>query len=61
MISKSQRETAVSPPNSDNPDMIAPIAHEFGDLDGDNETAEAQDAWERLANKYRDLEAKVHE
>ena len=61
LISKSQRETAVRPPNNDKPDVIAPIAHEPGDLEGDNETAEAQDAWKRLANKYEDLEAKVHE
>ena len=60
-ISKREKEIIIRPPRNNDPDILAPINNEFGDLDGDNETAETQDEWEELADKCEDLENRIHE
>ena len=38
-----EREVVIRPQRSNDPDILASIDNEPGDLDGDSETAETQD------------------
>ena len=61
LVSKRKRDGVVRPSNGNEQDIIAPIEEEFDDFDDGSETAEMEDKWDELANKYEDLEKKVHE
>ena len=66
LIRKRQRDIAVSPRNQNAKKFLALVDSGLGDFkdeaaNGPGESAEAVDEWERLANKYEDLEEKVNE
>jgi hypothetical protein len=61
LVSRRERDVVVSPSSDSQQEIIAPVNEEFDDLDGDSEVAETEDHWEELADKYEDLEKKVHE
>ena len=63
MINKKQRATAVRPKSRDNNGIIAPIDGDVGDSEAADceKEVEAEDEWGTLADKYEELERKVHD
>lgn len=61
-----KRATVVRPPRDNTKGTIAPLIEDLVDLEdeernSDGGVAETDDKWEELANKYENLEKKVHE
>ena len=66
LIQKRKRDLAVSPTKQNAEDIIALVSDGLGDLDKNSEDeheqmADADGEWEKLADKYEDLEKKVEE
>ena len=66
MIQEIERNIAVSPRNQIVERIIGPMSSGLGDLDVEkaeetDNAADADNEWERLANKYEELEKKVNE
>ena len=61
-----QRDIAVSPWNQEAKEILAPVNDGFGDNkneagDDPEESVDAGNEWEELADNYEDLEAKANE
>ena len=63
MINRKQRATAVRPKSQDDNGIIAPIDGDLGDsvAENDEEEKETEGEWDTLADKYEELENKVHD